>query len=626
MSSAQWLDNLNDILVPHIYRGLSKVYIEIRRLSEMSQKQHGGGNRAGKTLMTFQLALSKIKDMPNTRLQNDYEFLLDSLNNVDQNEKWLRELFTNALMSYARDALASEGIHAKLNRNHLTVPSNQDFIHNVYINSARIFWCKPQLFYHKLDSISIQENINEIHEKIKQAITKTVRDSVGLDKIFRTFDTKAAKPVRKIDIKKHFITEKSLLDSDTESDSDIETEISELENRELTAKNIEKLQRKINMDGGGKDSPNSFLTEPGASDHEPQLASDVPDLHKAKPQTPRKMTIRVPKPPPNYVTNNFDLVTSNEVTENGSTVNMTAEAAKSIHNPETDEENSSEDNNLQTVEHEDSIKLEGGHSPKATVEEPIELEGEHNPNPTVDESTELDDEHNHQATVEEPIELEGGSDPNATVEDSITLEDEHDESQEINFEGFVDCNSDNIIEDPVSSDSDQETYNDQYDASNEEENSVEETMSDRRENLVEETMSDRRENSVEETTSDKEEMSHLDIMFKNAQTEKSSNKSQVTKVETKKFPVIISSKESIRMAPIEQPESETVSITEEVEKTDMPNKQEDYDDLVSIHMGNSKKPVKISRPTDVKGGGLDLEELLSQLRSNRDSISLKSEI
>ena len=89
--------------------------------------------------------------------------------------------------------------------------------------------------------------------------------------------------------------------------------------------------------------------------------------------------------------------------------------------------------------------------------------------------------------------------------------------------------------------------------------------------------------------------------------------------------MIISSKESIRMTPIEQPESETVSITEEVEKTDMPNKQEDYDDLVSIHMGNSKKPVKISRPTDVKGGGLDLEELLSQLRSNRDS-SLKSEI
>ena len=149
-------------------------------------------------------------------------------------------------------------------------------------------------FYHKLDSISIQENINEIHEKIKQAITKTVRDSVGLDKIFRTFDTKAAKPVRKIDIKKHFITEKSLLDSDTESDSDIETEVSELENRELTAKNIEKLQRKINMDGGGRDSPNSFLTEPGASNHEPQLASDVPDLHKAKPQTPRKITIRVP--------------------------------------------------------------------------------------------------------------------------------------------------------------------------------------------------------------------------------------------------------------------------------------------------------------------------------------------
>ena len=59
--------------------------------------------------------------------------------------------------------------------------------------------------------------------------------------------------------------------------------------------------------------------------------------------------------------------------------------------------------------------------------------------------------------------------------------------------------------------------------------------SDHRENLVEETMSDRRENSVEETTSDKEELSHLDIMFKNAQTEKSSNKSQLTKVETKKF-------------------------------------------------------------------------------------------
>lgn len=242
MDFSRWLDSINDIVVPHIFRGLDKLYNDIRRITERVK------TKTGKTLMAFQLALERIKDLPKGLIEDDYKVLLNSLRNVDCDEQWFHDLLDRAFVSYAREALRSEGIDIKLSKDHIEVPDGIDFIHKTYVNAARTFWMAPQLFYHNQDSLSKQQNNTKIMENIREAILKTIRDNVGLDKIFRAYqrgkDGKVAKEgPRKLNITDHFktIVTKSLFDDESSADGNE----SEFENLELTAKNINKLERTL---------------------------------------------------------------------------------------------------------------------------------------------------------------------------------------------------------------------------------------------------------------------------------------------------------------------------------------------------------------------------------------------
>lgn len=240
MDFSRWLDSINDIVVPHIFRGLDKLYNDVRRITERVK------TKTGKTLMAFQLALERIKDLPKGLIEDDYRVLLNSLRNVDCDEQWFNDLLTKAFVSYAREALRSEGIDIKLSRDHIEVPEGLDFIHKTYVNAARTFWMTPQLFYHNQNSLSKQENNAKIMDSIRNAILKTIRDNVGLDKIFKAYQRDKAPKVepRKLNITDHFktIVTKSLLDDDSGEESGDE---SEFENLELTAKNINKLERTL---------------------------------------------------------------------------------------------------------------------------------------------------------------------------------------------------------------------------------------------------------------------------------------------------------------------------------------------------------------------------------------------
>jgi len=60
------------------------------------------------------------------------------------------------------------------------------------------------MFSHKLDSISRQQNAKMINDIIGKAVLKTIRDNVGLDKIFKRFNGSAPAREKRIDIKNFF--------------------------------------------------------------------------------------------------------------------------------------------------------------------------------------------------------------------------------------------------------------------------------------------------------------------------------------------------------------------------------------------------------------------------------------
>ena len=134
----RWIENLNDILVPHIFKGINKIYNDLRKLTE---KTNNG------IIKPFQLTLMEIKYLPATLLEEDYTQLLLSFKNNNYSEALLSNLLKKIYIESVKEDIKLAKI--TLIKNNIKIPNNMLFIHKVYINAANMFFKDPLLFYHK---------------------------------------------------------------------------------------------------------------------------------------------------------------------------------------------------------------------------------------------------------------------------------------------------------------------------------------------------------------------------------------------------------------------------------------------------------------------------------------------
>ena len=172
-------EKLCDILVPHIFTGFHDLYRNAKRLNyEM-------GRTRDKVLMTFQLCLKRVPDVPHYQLEKDYGVLADRLKKNGFPQDWLQKIITDIFMTYAKSHLVSLGASEKLKirRIDLNIPENVDFIHKCYVECARCFWQEPYLFSDNYSSMEVQKNQVLAQQKIKDSIYKTIRALVPLDQL-----------------------------------------------------------------------------------------------------------------------------------------------------------------------------------------------------------------------------------------------------------------------------------------------------------------------------------------------------------------------------------------------------------------------------------------------------------
>jgi hypothetical protein len=175
-----WLESVNDLLVPHIFKGLQEAYNAVNRLTKGS-----------KLFIAFQVTLEGITSLPQSKISQDYDVLVNNLIRNGHNEEWFTTLLKHLYHSYAKGAL--EGAGLKLGDNFdptfIEVPEGSAFVHSVYINTARELWQKPFLFSHKVDNITKQNNVNEITTIIRNSISRAVRDGVNLNRLLTAYKT-----------------------------------------------------------------------------------------------------------------------------------------------------------------------------------------------------------------------------------------------------------------------------------------------------------------------------------------------------------------------------------------------------------------------------------------------------
>ena len=120
MHSWRWVESLNDLLVPHIFKGINKIYNDIKRASNATNSRNGGG-----VIKPFQLTLMEIKYLPESLLEEDYIQLLHYLKNNDKSEKLFSSLLTKIYTNMAQTELGPKEVV------NISIPKNRVFVHKV---------------------------------------------------------------------------------------------------------------------------------------------------------------------------------------------------------------------------------------------------------------------------------------------------------------------------------------------------------------------------------------------------------------------------------------------------------------------------------------------------------------
>jgi hypothetical protein len=170
-TKTEYTIQLTNILIPLIYEGITSIYEDAIKVSSQNEE-----------LKTFQLFLKKIPKWNNILLENETNRILCLSTCPDL----LKDLI-NAVIKANIMILTNTPPSDKSSLKITTKLDFKEFIHNCYIESARIFYNNPFLFYHKYPIYDLNRNQKDAKENIKNAIIEAIRKMLPLKLIINEY-------------------------------------------------------------------------------------------------------------------------------------------------------------------------------------------------------------------------------------------------------------------------------------------------------------------------------------------------------------------------------------------------------------------------------------------------------
>ena len=170
-TKTEYTIQLTNILVPIIYEGITSIYEDAMKIANQDEE-----------LKTFQIFLKKIPKWNNSLLENETKRILYI--------STCSELLINLVNAVIKaNIMILTNTHPS-NKSSLKINTKFDFkefIHNCYIESARIFYNNPYLFYHKHSIYDINRNQKDAKDNIKNAIIEAIRKMLPLKMIINEY-------------------------------------------------------------------------------------------------------------------------------------------------------------------------------------------------------------------------------------------------------------------------------------------------------------------------------------------------------------------------------------------------------------------------------------------------------
>ena len=173
-SKNEWVSRLVTILTPHIIDGFRQIYTESYKLCLENDEED-------KYLMTFQNFVARIPKWNESIIQSE-------VNRIIENSScgYIEDLITCVHVIQLK-ALTCVRVGQAQKKIDINIPKLKDFIHKVYIQSARKIYTNIYLFEKNIPPLSIQKNNREIEILIKECILSAVRESIPVEQILRSY-------------------------------------------------------------------------------------------------------------------------------------------------------------------------------------------------------------------------------------------------------------------------------------------------------------------------------------------------------------------------------------------------------------------------------------------------------
>jgi hypothetical protein len=193
-SKNEWSARLVNILVPVVVDGYKSMLNEAIILCKKN-------NELEKYLMTFQNFISRVPKWNATIIETERKRIVEK-----SGCNYLDDLITCVHVIQLK-VLSAMRVGQKQKKIDIHVPKLDDFIHKVYVNSARKVYKNVYLFEMNIPPLMVQKNERELEKIIQECILFTLRESIPLEEILKAYmsetveeiivDTPLEEPVKK---------------------------------------------------------------------------------------------------------------------------------------------------------------------------------------------------------------------------------------------------------------------------------------------------------------------------------------------------------------------------------------------------------------------------------------------
>jgi hypothetical protein len=173
-SKNEWSSRLLTILTPLVIDGFKSILEEAIKLCKENDEMP-------KYLMTFQNFISRIPKWNHIIIERERNRICEKSGCI-----YLEELITCVHIIQLK-ILTSMRVGQKQKKIDINIPKLDDFIHKVYINTARKLYKNIYLFELNIPPLHSQKHNREIEIIIQECILNTIRESIPVEAILKAY-------------------------------------------------------------------------------------------------------------------------------------------------------------------------------------------------------------------------------------------------------------------------------------------------------------------------------------------------------------------------------------------------------------------------------------------------------